>query len=175
MAMKHALSVIAMIVVSGTLLGLVSCQKTEKVTEAWHLTGVDSTNVIIEVSAAIDAWADSYAKMDPDKVAQFWDSSPQMMYAENGEKYANWDSIHAAIKGTYTRPVESTEVKFNSKAILPLSHNSAHVFMPFDLRVKFKPARVFQIKGYLTAFLVKEAGVWRILVGHESWKPVTNG
>lgn len=172
--MKQSPSIIAITVAFGALLSLASCQKSEKVTEAWHLAGVDSTKVIREVSDAIDAWTDSYAKMEPDRVAQFWDSSPRMVYAENGAKYANWDSIHSAIKGIYARQVESTEVKFESKAILPLSHSSAHVFMPFDFRVKFKTARVYETRGYLTALLVKEAGSWRILAGHESWKPVAN-
>jgi hypothetical protein len=44
--------------------------------------------------------------------------------------------------------------------------------MPFDFRLKFKPSRLYQTKGYLSALLVKEAGAWRILVGHESWKQV---
>jgi ketosteroid isomerase-like protein len=170
--MKHPLSVITVIAGLSVVLSLVSCEKAGRVSETWYLTGADSANVIKEVSAAIDAWADSYAKMDPEKIAQFWDSSPQMMYAENGEKYANWDSIHAAIKGIFTKPVESIEVNFGARAILPLSQRSAHVFMPFDFRLKFKPSRLYQTKGYLSALLVKEAGAWRILVGHESWKQV---
>jgi len=165
--------VIATIVVSSVLLGSISCQKADQASDAWHLTGKDSASVINEVSAAIDAWADSYTKMDPEKVAQFWDSSPQMMYAENGEKYANWDSIRSAIKGIYARPVDSVIVAFGGKTIVPLSHSSAHVFMPFDFKVGFKPSRLFQTKGFLTALLVKENGAWRILVGHESWKLVS--
>ena len=172
--MRHSLPASAMIAVSFVLVTFVSCQETEKGDATWYLTGTDSTNVIKEVSAAVDALADSYAKMDPDKSAQFWERSPEMMYAENGEKYANWDSIFSAIKGIYSKPVESVEVRFESRDILPLSRASAHVFLRFDFRVKFKPDRLFHTKGFLTALLVKKGATWKIMSGHESWKPVAD-
>jgi ketosteroid isomerase-like protein len=163
--MKHSLSFIAMLLI------FASCQKPEKASDTLFLTGIDSANVTKEISAATDAWLDAYLKMDPDKAAQFWDSSPQMMYAENGEKFANWDSIHAAIKGIYITPVESMDLNFQPRDILPLSYNTAHVFMPLYFRVKYKSGQLFQGKGFQTLLVVKKSGTWKILRGHESWKP----
>lgn len=122
----------------------------------------------------MDAWVDAYVKMDPDRAAQFWDASPQMMYAENGEKYANWDPIHSAIKGMFSRPMETLEFKFEQKDKVPLSHNSAHFFISLDMSAKLKSGQVFRVRGFSTALLVKKNGTWKILLGHESWKPVAS-
>jgi ketosteroid isomerase-like protein len=153
------------------LLNLTSCQRSS---EHWYLTGTDSVVVVKEVSRAIEAWTDYYAQKKPEKVCNFWDSTPRLLYIENGERYVNWDSIHSAIHGIYAREVEYVEVIFTEKQILPLSGSSADVSMRFDFRVKFKPNRVWRTRGYLTALLVKEKDSWKILHGHESWRAVIN-
>jgi len=53
--MKHSHSIMVMIALSIVLLAFSSCQKAEKASDTWYLTGIDSSNVVREISQALDA------------------------------------------------------------------------------------------------------------------------
>ena len=167
--MKPAPSII-LLIVSALPLIFASCQKAERAAETWYLTGADSTSVVKEVLAAGDAWADANVKMDADKSADFFDSSKQMMFAENGFQYANWDSLHAGIKTWYAQPLDSVECRWEERSVLPLSQRAAHVFGRLYFRAKFKSGAVYQSMGIQTWLWIKEDGRWKIMRGHESYK-----
>ena len=74
------------------------------------------TIVVNEVLAAGDAWADANVKMDAVRSAVTFHSSKQMMFAENGFQYENWDSPHAVMKSWYAQPLESIESRCHSRS-----------------------------------------------------------
>jgi len=161
---------IIILIVSALLLTFPSCQKAERATETWHLTGADSSIVVKEVLAAGDAWAEANIKMDADKSAGFFDSSQQMMVAENGFQYANWDSLHAFIKAWYAQPLDSVECRWEERSVLPLSQKAAHVFGRLYFRAKFKSGAVYQSRPIETWLWIKQDGSWKIMCDHESYK-----
>lgn len=156
-------------IVSALLLTFASCQKAEKVSHTWYLTGPDSASVVKEILAATDAFADASRKMDADKEIQLWDSSPQMMFAENGMQYANRDSIYSAMKGWYKQS-DAVELRWEERNILPLSPRAAHLFGRFYIRLKLKSDAIVEATVIDTWLLVKQDDNWKIMRGHESYK-----
>jgi hypothetical protein len=171
--MKPVLS-ITLLIITALVLTFPSCQKAERAGEAWHLTGADSAIVVKEVLAAGDAWAEANVKMDAEKSAGFFDSSQQMMLAENGFQYANWDSLHAFMKAWYAQPLDSVECRWEERSVLALSKRAADVFGRLYFRAKFKSGAIYESRPIETWLWIKEDGSWKIMRGHESYKILGN-
>jgi ketosteroid isomerase-like protein len=167
--MKAKFYLIALMIISSQLMIFTSCKKTGVPNQTWHLTGADSVTIVNEVLAATDAFAAASRKMDADEEIQFWDSSQQMMFAENGKQLANRDSIYSSMKGWYTPALDSVEFKWEVRNILPISQKVAHLFGRFYFRAKFKSGEIIVVRPYDTWLLIKKDNSWKIIHGHESY------
>ena len=92
------------------LLITLSCQQeVNKSTQNCCLSSEDSLRIIKEIIAVTDTFVEASNNMDADKAAEFYDSSSDFKFAENGEQYTNWDSHYDMLKDWYSQPLESVE------------------------------------------------------------------
>lgn len=167
--MRTKFYLIALMIICSQLVIFTSCKETSVPVQTWHLTGADSAMIVNEVLVATDVFAAASRKMDADEEIQFWDSSQQMMFAENGRQFANRDSIYASMKGWYTPALDSVEFKWEERNILPISQKVAHLFGRFYFRAKFKSGETIVVRPYDTWLLIKKDNSWKIIRGHESY------
>jgi hypothetical protein len=160
---------IAGMIICAQLVIFISCKETRVSDQTWHLTGADSVLIVNEVLAATDGFAAASRKMNADEEIKFWDSSQQMMFAENGMQFANRDSIYAGIKGWYTPALDSVDFRWEARNILPISQKVAHFFGRFYFRAKFKSGETIVARPYDTWLLIKKDNSWKIFRGHESY------
>jgi len=169
--MKTSLSLLNVIILFSLLMISTSCHKTQETTQNWYLTGTDSAKIVDEVLAATNAFAKASINMDADEEIRFWDSSPLMMFAENGMQFANRDSIFTSMKGWYSKS-DSVNFIWEERNILPITKRVADLFGSFYFQAKLKSGGVVKVRAYDTWLLVKEVDGWKILRGHESYKIV---
>lgn len=70
--------------------------------------------------------------------------------------------------------MESAQVKWESRDILPLSRRVTHLVGQFSFHAKYKSGEVVRIRSYFTGLLVKKDLGWRMYRGHESYKALTD-
>ena len=147
-----------------------SCKKSENVDEQWYLSGADSLIIVNEIILLTDNWAKSNSNMNTNEATQFWDSSPQMIFIENAEKFANRDSVYSVLKSWFIPTLESFDVKWNHRDILPLSKNTAHFFGNFSFHAKYNSGEILNGNSFFTGLLLKKNNKWKMYRGHESYK-----
>jgi Calcium/calmodulin dependent protein kinase II Association. len=105
--------------------------------------------------------------MNPDKAIELWDSSKELMFAENGAFFPDRDSIYNYLKELTTT---SMNVEWKNRTVLPLSQNSASMSGNFKAHAVFKSGEVFDIDSKFTGVFVRKNGNWVLIHGHESFK-----
>lgn len=124
------------------------------------------TNEIMDLTTN---WVNAHNNMDADKAAELWDSSSDLMFAENGMFFANWDSIYTYLKNFYTTTT-SMDVEWKQRVVVPLSMNSACMSGYFHAIAKFKSGDSFDINSMFTGVFVRKDNKWVLIHGHESVK-----
>jgi hypothetical protein len=124
------------------------------------------TNEIMDLTTN---WVNAHNIMDADKAAELWDSSSDLMFAENGMFFANWDSIYTYLKNFYTTTT-SMDVEWKQRVVVPLSMNSACMSGYFHAIAKFKSGDSFDINSMFTGVFVRKDNKWVLIHGHESVK-----
>lgn len=147
-----------------------SCKQSENPDEHWYLSGADSLITANEIVLLTDNWAESNSSRNANEAIQFWDSSPQMIFIENAEKLANRDSVYSLLKSWYIPGLESFNVKWNHRDILPLSKNTAHFWGNFSFHAKYKSGEKLNGNSFFTGLLLKRNNKWTMYRSHESYK-----
>jgi len=124
------------------------------------------TNGIMDLTTN---WANANNSMDADKAIEFWDSSEDLMYAENGEFFPNRDSIYSFLKRFY-QSTTSMEVKWGKRVVIPLSRNAASMSGYFHAKALFKSGDKFEVNSMFTGVFIKKNNKWALIQGHESYK-----
>lgn len=133
------------------------------------LSDDSKTAITNEIMDLTTNWANAHNSMDPDKAIELWDSSPDLMFAENGEFFPNRDSIYSFLKSFY-ETTTSMDVQWKQRVVVPLSLNSASMAGYFHAIAKFKEGDPFEINSMFTGIFVRKNNKWVLLQGQESYK-----
>ena len=150
---------------------IVSCTETELNTGNYSddLSPESKTAISNEILELTTNWVNAHNSMDADKASELWDSSSDLMFAENGVFFANRDSIYAFLKIFYTTTT-SMNVEWKQRVVVPLSLNSACMSGYFHAIAKFKSGDSFDINSIFTGVFVRKENKWVLIHGHESFK-----
>ncbi|MDF1546842.1 MAG: nuclear transport factor 2 family protein [Bacteroidales bacterium] len=120
-----------------------------------------------EIIKLSDAWVANNVNMKPDLIVDFWDNSPDLIFAENGMFFTNRDSIHEFLEGFYSN-TDKMEVEWLERSIIPLTSDVASMKGKFRFKASFKSGEVFEGKNVFTAVFLKKNNKWVLINGHES-------
>jgi len=123
-----------------------------------------------EIIKLSDAWVTNNVNMEPDSIVEFWDNSPDLIFAENGMFFTNRDSIHLFLKGFYSN-TDNMEVEWIERSIIPIKTDVASMKGKFRFKASLKSGEVFEGKNVFTAVFVKKDNKWVLINGHESAIP----
>jgi hypothetical protein len=124
------------------------------------------TNEIMDLSTN---WINSSQDLDAGKAVEFWDPSPDLMFAENGAFFPNRDSIYDYLNNTMPT-LKSLDANWGKRVIIPLSYNSASMAGQFHFKMSFKTGEVVEGNSMFTGVFIKKENTWRLVHGHESFK-----
>jgi uncharacterized protein (TIGR02246 family) len=133
------------------------------------LTENERATIIDEIMELTTDWANAHNRMDPEKAIEFYDSTGDLMYAENGVFFANRDSIYSFLKGFYAS-TKSMDVQWQQRVVIPLSQNAATMSGSFHFKALFKDESSFEGNPMFTGVFVKRNDKWVLIHGHESFK-----
>ena len=136
---------------------------------ATDLTNQEKQNITDGIMDLTTNWANTNNNMDADKAIQFWDSSSELMYAENGEFFPNRDSIYSFLKSFY-QTTTSMQVKWEHRVVIPLSISAASMSGYFHAKALFKSGDKFEVNSMFTGVFIKKNNNWVLIQGHESYK-----
>lgn len=159
------------IILTFSMFTLSSCQNTPKISNNFSddLTAESKSKVSAEILELTQNWANAHNSMNADKAVELWDSSKDLMFAENGEFFPSRDSIYNYLKEFY-KTTTSMNVEWKQRAVIPLSLNSATMSGNFKAHAIFKSGEVFDIDSKFTGVFVRKNGNWVLIHGHESFK-----
>jgi hypothetical protein len=124
------------------------------------------TNEILDLTTN---WANAHTSMDADKAIELWDSTADLMFAENGFFFANRDSIYSYLKGFYSS-TQSMDLQWQKRVVIPLSLHAASMSGYFHFKAIFKDESIFEGNSMFTGVFVKKNNGWVLIHGHESVK-----
>lgn len=133
------------------------------------LSSVAKQQITSEILELTQNWTNAHNSMNADKAIELWDSSNDLMFAENGEFFPGRDSIYNYLKEFY-KTTKSMNVEWKNRAVIPLSQNSAAMSGNFKAHAIFKSGDVFDIDSKFTGVFVRKNGNWVLIHGHESFK-----
>ncbi len=133
------------------------------------LSADSKTAITNEIMDLTTNWANAHSSMDPDKAIELWDSSTDLMFAENGEFFPNRDSIYSFLKSFYNSTI-SMDLQWKQRVVVPLSLNSASMAGYFHAIAKFKEGDPYEINSMFTGVFVRKNNKWVLIQGQESYK-----
>jgi hypothetical protein len=148
-----------------------SCQNKTPMSNSFSddTSPASKAKITTEILDLTQSWANAHNSMSPDKAIELWDSSKDLMFAENGEFFPDRDSIYNYLKEFY-KTTTSMNVEWKDRIIIPLSQNSASMSGNFNAHAVFKSGEVFDINSKFTGVFVRKNGNWVLIHGHESFK-----
>lgn len=146
------------------LFGVFSCRNQSKM-----LTQEEKDAIKSEIMTISDQWITDNNNMDADAAIHFWSTSPELRFAENGDFFANRDSIHSTLKNFYAN-TESMDVKWLNRDIRPLTSSIALMSGEFQFNLRFKDGSSWQGTNAFTGVFINEINKWSLIQGHESVK-----
>lgn len=159
------------IVLTFLIVAFSSCQNHMPVSNNFsdNLSANSKQKITSEILDLTQNWVNAHNSMNADKAAALWDSSKDLMFAENGEFFPDRDSIYNYLKEFY-KTTTSMNVEWKHRAVIPLSQNSATMSGNFKAHAIFKSGEVFDIDSKFTGVFVRKNGTWVLIHGHESFK-----
>jgi len=158
------------LILSFMLIVLISCQReANKNMQSCSVNKDDSIRIVQEIIKTSDVWAEANINMNPEKAVEFWSSSSDLKYAENGAFFANKDSIHSVLRNYY-RQTKSMNVEWLHRTVLPLTPNLAAMSGSFHFKLQFISGEIFEDTTAFTSLFVKKNDNWSLIQGHESFQ-----
>jgi hypothetical protein len=157
------------LILSAMLIIMISCQReANKNMQNCSVNKDDSIRIVQEIIKTSDVWAEANINMNPDKAVEFWSSSPDLKYAENGAFFANKDSIHSVLRNYY-RQTKSMNVEWLHRTVLPLTNNLAAMSGSFHFTLQFLNGEIFEDTTAFTSLFIRKNNNWSLIQGHESF------
>lgn len=143
------------------------------------LSKLDSLIVINKVLKITDEFADANNKSDYDKLINCWAyNHPDFIAIENLD-FIQPDGIYERVKKFYTSTdLDTTNLKWVRREIIPLSRTSAHIYGEYEISFKYKSSddkKPYDEGKYFvnySALFSEIDGVWKVLRFHESYKQI---
>jgi len=158
------------LILSVILIAFISCQReAKKNIQNCSFNKEDSIRIVQEIIKTSDVWAEANSNKNADNAIEFWDSSTDMKYAENGVFFANRDSIHSVIKNYY-KQTKSLNVEWLQRTVMPLATNLAAMSGSFHFKLQFMNDEILEDTTAFTGLFIKNNNNWSLLQGHESFK-----
>jgi hypothetical protein len=157
------------LILSVILIAMISCQsETSRNIKNCSVNKDDSIRIVQEIIKISDVWAEANINMNPDKAVEFWSSSPDLKYAENGAFFVNKDSIHSVLRNYY-RQTKSMNVEWLYRTVLPLTNNLAAMSGSFHFKLQFISGEIFEDTTAFTSLFINQNNNWSLIQGHESF------
>jgi hypothetical protein len=120
-----------------------------------------------EIMTVSNQWIDDNKNMDADAAIRFWSTSPELRFAENGEFFANRDSIQSTLHNYYAQTT-SMNVKWLDRDVRVLTKSIALMAGKFQFNIVFGNESNWQGTNAFTGVFIKENEKWSLIQGHES-------
>ena len=120
-----------------------------------------------EIMTVSNQWIDDNKNMDADAAIRFWSTSPELRFAENGEFFANRDSIQSTLHNYYAQTT-SMNVKWLDRDVRVLTKSIALMAGKFQFNIVFGDESNWQGTNAFTGVFIKENEKWSLIQGHES-------
>ena len=148
-----------------------SCINTLSEVKNELLTSSDSLEIIKGVTAALDLYADANNTLDGERISKFWSKSPNMIFIVDTDIYSDWNVLYDVCLEFYSVPIDSTNMNWIKRSIIPLSNNYASVYGRYEMFLRMESGEVLlNVIPHFTAIMVKEDNMWKVLRGHESYE-----
>lgn len=141
-------------------------------TNILKLTTEDSLKTVQEIDVIINGYTQAHNEMNPEKAADYFINSPEMIVLENGERYADWATLAKFIKDFYSTTA-SANVVWTEKKILVLTKVSGVMNSKYTFESISKDKKKFATTGWATILLIKQNNQWKFHQYHESYKVLT--
>jgi hypothetical protein len=131
------------------------------------LTQEEKNAITSEIMTVSNQWIDDNKNMDADAAIRFWSTSPELRFAENGEFFANRDSIQSTLHNYYAQTT-SMNVKWLDRDVRVLTKSIALMAGKFQFNIVFGDESNWQGTNAFTGVFIKENEKWSLIQGHES-------
>jgi len=146
---------------------LQSCTNKAEQTSSNQLSEQMKNQISSEIMEVSNQWINGNKNLNADKAIQFWSNSPDLRFAENGQFFANRDSIYATLNNYYSI-TNTLNVEWLNRKISPLSNSTALMSGEFHFRLNFKDGSSWQGTNAFTGVFIKENGEWSLIQGQET-------
>ena len=138
------------------------------------LSSEDSLLIVNEIIETTDAYAMANNRMDAEECAEFWDSSSDFVFAETGVEYPNWDSLYNDIKRWYSQPLDSVQLHWIERSIIPLNQNAAKLYGKISFKARYESGEIFESRATVGVLLERKNEKWKTTIGYWYLKPVVS-
>lgn len=133
---------------------LQSCTNKAEQTSSNQLSEQMKNQISSEIIEVSNQWINGNKNLNADKAIQFWSNSPDLRFAENGQFFANRDSIYATLNNYYSI-TNTLNVEWLNRKISPLSNSTALMSKTGFIRSSLSYL-IFKNSGIFTAYLSNE-------------------
>lgn len=122
-----------------------------------------------EIIELTDKWIEDNRQMSAEKAINYWSTSPQMRFVENGHQFTNRQHVFETLSNYYSRTT-SMDIKWLNREVIPLCSDAALLTGVFQFKLTFKNDEVFEGINAFTGVYLLENDKWALIQGHESTK-----
>ena len=134
------------------------------------LTKSDSLKIIQEIFEITNIFAKSNNELDVKSMVKCWHfENPDFIGVEN-TLFVNSEGLYERLANFYKTRVDSTNITWMKRDIIPLSSVSAHLYGEYELYIKGKDGQEKNTYVYYSALFTKIEGIWGVLRIQESYK-----
>lgn len=154
------------------ILFAIGCKKESEPVNTFSISTEDSLKVAQEIDNVIKGYTQAHNEMNAENAADYFLNSLEMLVLENGERYANWETLAKFIKDFYSTTA-SAKITWTEKKILVLSPASSVMTGKFNFESLSKDKKKYASSGWATILLIKQNDQWKFHQYHESYKILT--
>lgn len=132
------------------------------------LSSADSLQIVQEIIQSTSDWANASNSRDGEKAAEFWMNSPNLIFVEDINKIPDFESIYQNCINFYSTPIDSTNLVWLKRNILPITKNMASIYGRYEFYCRFSSGEIIHGIPFFTALMIKDGNKWKVLQGHKS-------
>lgn len=158
------------IIILPVLIILSSC-KNDKVfnSSSFELTSEDSIMVINQVMKATDMFANSNNNLDYNQMMEYWAFKHSDFIGVENLDFIKPNGLYDRVKNFYTTGLDSTNLHWVKRNIIPLSKTFAHLYGEYEIYLEYKSGNAENYYIYYSALLIQDDETWKALRIHESY------
>lgn len=159
--MKHCI----VIIVLGALLGS-SCSTS---TGDRVISEAESKRIEKEIIEATDAFALAHDRIDVKAIQDFWHYDDPRWVAVENNVMVPAEYLKDMISDFYSERVDSVNMNWVTRDILPLTPVKAHLYGEFNLYMKYRSGDETRLYIHISALMKDMNGSWGAIRVHESY------